>query len=154
MPTNHFEDFEVGDVHEFGAYHVTEDEINEFSQQFDPGIFAVDPETVESSTDNGIASGWHIASMTMRILVDELFADASVLSSPGIDNLRWHTPVRPNDTLSVHSEVVEKTASKSTSDRGLIRFDTTVSNQDDMDVMSMTGSMYFQKRSDANSETR
>lgn len=148
MSIKHFEDFEVGDVHEFGAYHVTEDEINKFSQQFDPGIFAADPETIESSTDNTITSGWHIASMTMRILVEDMFSDAAVLSSPGIDNLRWHAPVQPNDTLSVRSEVVEKTASESTPDRGLVRFDTTVSNQDGTEVMSMIGNMYFQRRSD------
>jgi acyl dehydratase len=47
----------------------------------------------------------------------------------GFDEMRWPTPVRPGDELSVESEVIDVRASKSRPDRGLIKMRTRTLNQ-------------------------
>jgi acyl dehydratase len=105
----HFEDVSVGDTDEFGSYEVDEDEVMSFAEQYDPQSFHVDPEAAaESMFGELVASGWHTAAMTMRMLVDNVLGDEDALGAVGVDELRWPTPVRPGDTLHVETEIVEK----------------------------------------------
>ncbi|ELK51683.1 MaoC family dehydratase [Haloferax volcanii] len=120
-----FEDFAAGDTHEFGAYDVTEAEVLEFAEQYDPQWFHTDPERAESESMYGgvIASGWHTTAMTMRLLVDGFLGDSAALGAKGVDELRWWKPVYPGDTLVVENEVLETTVE--TDSRGLVEIRTT-----------------------------
>jgi acyl dehydratase len=150
MPEVFYEDVAVGDVREFGSYEVTEDEILSFAEQYDPQWFHTDPEAAEESMYGGlIASGWHTASMGMRMLVDEFLGDAASLGAIGVDELRWTAPVRPGDTLSVRTEVLEKRPSESTPDRGVVRTRMTIRNQDGDDVLTMESIVMFGRRETA-----
>ncbi|ELZ99387.1 MaoC family dehydratase [Haloferax sulfurifontis] len=119
-----FEDFAVGDTHEFGEYDVTLSEVLEFAERYDPQWFHTDPERAEAESMYGgvIASGWHTASMTMRLFVDGVLSDAASLGAKGVEELRWWKPVYPGDTLVVESEVLETTVE--TDDRGLVEIRT------------------------------
>lgn len=55
---------------------------------------------MHESFDGVVASGWHTAAMTMRILVDGYLGAANAHGSLGLEKLRWPTPVSPGDTLS------------------------------------------------------
>jgi acyl dehydratase len=104
-----FEDVAVGDSAEFGRHRVTEEAVVDFAERYDPQWFHTDPERAADSTFGGlVASGWHTAAMTMRMLVDEYLDDLATLGAKGVDELRWTRPVRPGDVLSVRTEVVEK----------------------------------------------
>jgi acyl dehydratase len=46
---------------------------------------------------------------------------AASLGSPGIDELRWHLPVRPGDTLTIRATVLRFTRSNSKPDRGIVQ---------------------------------
>ncbi|MFT4889511.1 MAG: acyl dehydratase [Halobacteriales archaeon] len=105
----YFEDVEVGESETFGRYEVTPDEIMDFAKAYDPQPFHVDPEAANESLFGGlVASGWHTAAMTMRMLVDEQFTEEGALGAVGVDELRWPNPVRPGDVLHVEAEVLEK----------------------------------------------
>lgn len=124
------EDYTVGDIHEFGAYEVTEEEILEFANKYDPQYFHVDAEAAKESWFGGlIASGWHTCAITMRMLVDAMEGRAHSLGSPGVDEVRWRKPVRHGDILSVKSEVAELRPSRSRPGVGSLHQDMTVSNQ-------------------------
>ncbi|MEI8183847.1 MAG: MaoC family dehydratase, partial [Desulfomonile sp.] len=98
----YFEDYVPGSVHEFGSIAVEEAEMINFARRFDPQPFHIDPEAAKQSIFGGlIASGWHTASLAMRLLVDHYISHVASLGSPGVDELRWLKPVRPGDTLSV-----------------------------------------------------
>ena len=119
MPT-FFEDLSVGDAASFGRRRVTEAEVVEFAERYDPQWFHTDPERAADSMYGGvIASGWHTASMTMRMLVEGYLGDLATLGAKGIDELRWRRPVRPGDVLSVRTEVLEKIPE--TDERGTVR---------------------------------
>jgi acyl dehydratase len=59
------------------------------------------------------------------------------MGSPGIDELRWLKPVRPGDTLSLRTTVLEVIESRSKPDRGLVRNFCELLNQHGEVVMSI-----------------
>jgi acyl dehydratase len=142
-----FEDFVAGTTYEFGAVRIEEQDILDFARQFDPQPFHADPQAAKKSVYGGlIASGWHTASLMMRLFVDHYLSPASSLGSPGVDELRWLKPVRPGDVLSARISVVETRRSRSKPDRGLVRSFVEVLNQDGEVVMSMKGLNLFRCR--------
>jgi len=139
-----FETFEVGQVQDFGAYKVTESEIVEFAQKYDPQYFHLDPEAAKKSLFGGLcASGWHTCAMTMSMLVAHMDKNGSSLGSPGLDNLRWRRPVYPGDVLSVHMEVLETKPSQSRPEIGVVISKVTVRNQQHVDVMDFISKGIF-----------
>ncbi|MEH6401883.1 MAG: MaoC family dehydratase [Sneathiella sp.] len=137
MTTEYFEDIQIGAVREFGSKIVSKKEIIEFATKFDPQSFHIDEVEAADSIYGGIiASGWHTASMTMRMMVDHMVSSRAGLGSPGWNNLRWYKPVRPGDTLRVRSEVINKKRSVSRPTMGTIFGTIQVFNQDAEMVMS------------------
>jgi acyl dehydratase len=147
----YFEDVEVGEVHEFGEYHVTEDEVVEFGERYDPQPFHVDAEAAEESMFGElVASGWHTASMSMRMLVEgpDGGEERASMGSPGVDELRWHQPVKPGETLSLRTEVLEKRPSESRDDRGYVKSRLETYNGDGELVMSWVATTIYKRRDD------
>jgi len=146
MPDLHFEDFESGQVYELGTRLVTESEIVAFAREWDPQPFHTDPEAAKESVFGGlIASGWQTGAMWMRMYVDTMLGTAA-RGSPGIEELRWLAPVRPDDTLSGRLTVLEVTPSATRPDRGTIRIRGEMVNQDGVVVMTMTSRGHFGRR--------
>jgi acyl dehydratase len=147
----YFEDVEVGEVHEFGEYHLTEDEVVEFGERYDPQPFHVDAEAAEESMFGElVASGWHTASMSMRMLVEgpDGGEERASMGSPGVDELRWHQPVKPGETLSLRTEVLEKRPSESRDDRGYVKSRLKTYNGDGELVMSWVATTIYKRRDD------
>ena len=143
----HFEDFVPGAVAEFGPIEVAEAEVIAFALQYDPQPIHTDRAAAAEGPFNGlIASGWHTASLVMRLLVENYLARDASLASPGIDELRWLWPVRPGDKLRVRATIVEARRSQSKPDRGLVRTKIEALNQDDRVVMSMVAMNLFRCR--------
>ncbi|MGW4519727.1 MaoC family dehydratase [Amycolatopsis sp. NPDC004378] len=118
----YFEDYVPGETHDCGSVEVTEAEILEFARRYDPQSFHVDPAAAAAGPFGGlIASGWHTASLMMRLFADHYLSAVSSLGSPGIDELRWPRPVRPGSVLRLRATVVEARLSRSKPDRGLVR---------------------------------
>ncbi len=116
-----FEDYAVGDVDQFGAYAVTEQEIVEFARRYDPQPFHIDARAAGESIYGGlIASGWMTASVMMRLLVDHYVSRTASMGSPGLDELRWLRPVRAGDVLGVRVTVTAAKRSSSKPDRGVV----------------------------------
>ncbi len=132
----YFEDYATGAVYEYGFATITEPEIIEYAIRFDPQLMHVDVEYAATGPFGGlIASGWHTASMMMRLFAEHYLPKGG-LPSPGIDELRWPRPVRPGDTLRVRVTVLEAIPSRSKPDRGMIRALIEVLNQDSQVVMT------------------
>ena len=145
--TRYFEDFEIGDVYEpDGRYEVTEAEVVEFAEQYDPQPFHLDEGAAEASLFGSLsASGWHTAAMCMRLLVDGVLDEAS-MGARGIDELRWNRPVHPGDTLRIEVEVLDKRPSESRPEMGHVRTALTGYNQDDESVIEWVALGMFRRR--------
>jgi len=135
-----FEDYRVGEVFEFGDELVTEQEIVEFANRYDPQPFHVDPAAATNSSFGGlIASGWMTAGIMMRMLVEHFISREAGMGSPGIDELRWLRPVRPGDRLRIRVTILETRRSSSKPDRGMVLTLDEVLNQDGDVVMTLKG---------------
>ncbi len=146
----YLDDFKPGQIIEVPGRTITEEEIINFASEFDPQPFHTDKEAAKDHMFGGlVASGWHTASIMMRALVDGYISKAASLGSPGIDQLRWHKPVRPGDCLSVRIEVLEVNPSKSKPHLGILRTKTEVHNQDNEVVLSMLGMGMFERHPEA-----
>ncbi len=120
------EDIREGQV--FGAprYEVTSENIKDFAGQWDPQAFHLDEAAADGSFFAGLAaSGWHTAAITMRLLVLGEFTPVNGIVGAGVEELKWHRPVRPGDVLTVRSEVLEVRPMRSKPGFGIVRMRTT-----------------------------
>ncbi|WP_416899001.1 MAG: MaoC family dehydratase [Minwuia sp.] len=141
-----FEDIEIGLSRETPSRTVTEDEMLAFSREFDPQVFHLDPEAAKESVFGGLcASGWHTASLMMRLQMDS-WKSAYSMGSPGFDDLKWLKPLFPGDSIRVRSTCIDKTPSRSKADRGSAVWKTEVVNQKDEVVLSANLIGIYRKR--------
>ena len=143
-----FEDLEVGKETVFGHYDVTREEVLDFARKYDPQPFHLsDEEAAKTHFGRIAASGWHTTAMTMAVIARAVVAeDQAGLGSPGVDELRWLKPVYPGDRLTVRGTIVDKTPSRSKPEIGSFRTQTTVTNQDGVDVMRFTSIVLMRRR--------
>jgi acyl dehydratase len=148
MAHRYFEDFSVGEIIPLGSRTLTRESIIAFAEEFDPQPFHVDPERAKRSAFGGlIASGWHTASIYMRLLVDGMVSKvANSMGSPGIDGIQWLKPVRPGDTLTGRVTILETIPSKSRPDRGTLKTLGELLNQQGEVVMTLRGVGFFGRR--------
>jgi acyl dehydratase len=143
----YFEDFSEGQKLPFGPHTVTRAEIVAFAAEFDPQPFHLDERAAAETMLGGLAaSGWHTCALFMRMLYDGWVNNSASMGSPGVDTLKWLRPVRPGDTLSGRSIVLEMRASKSKPDRGFIKFRHEVVNERGEPVMTLENPVMVQRR--------
>ena len=142
----YWEDFLPGAEYEFGSKTVTREEIVQFATQFDPQDFHLSEEAAADPFGGIIASGWHICSLAMRMICDGFLLNTAGLASPGVENVRWRIPVRPDDTLRVRAKVIESRPSSSRPEIGILRWHWQVLNQHDECVTEIESTGMFRRR--------
>ena len=147
MSIRYAEDFEVGEKFDLGRYHVTREEIVDFAQKYDPFPFHVDEEFASKTVFGGIiSSGWLTSLVWLRLMHKNFLEYESVLGSPGHEEVKWPTPVRPDDQLEGTLEVLEQRVSRSRPDLGFVRYRATLTNQNDETVFDTTSTMIIKPR--------
>jgi acyl dehydratase len=143
-----YEDLVPGWRRTFPPRTMSREDIVRFARQWDPQPFHLDEQVAQRTHFRGlIASGWHTASLTMRIVVDGLMEGSTSMGSPGVDELRWLKPVRPDDPLTLTLEVLEARPSRSKPDRGSVKFGYVLVDGAGDPVMTMTAWVIFARRS-------
>jgi acyl dehydratase len=123
------EDLRVGQRFVSGTHRLDEEQIRAFAEQFDPQPFHLDAEAAKATLFEGlVASGWHTAAITMRLLVESGLPIAGGIIGAGAE-LTWPSPTRPGDVLQVESEVLELRPSRSRPDRGVATVRSETRNQ-------------------------
>jgi acyl dehydratase len=125
----YLEDLEVGRRFTSATHVVDEAQIKAYAAQFDPQPFHLDDTAARGTLFGSLAaSGWHTASITMRLLVESGLPLAGGIIGAG-GEINWPKPTRPGDTLHVVSEIEEVTPSRSRPDRGMVRVRSETRNQ-------------------------
>ena len=115
----YLEDLRVGQRFLSGTHQVDEEQIRAFAEQFDPQPFHLDAEAGKATLFEGlVASGWHTAAVTMRLLVGGGLPIADGIVGAG-GEIAWPNPVRPGAVLHVESEILELRPSRSQPGRGV-----------------------------------
>ena len=127
-PGLHLDELTVGQRFVSGMHAIDASQVIRFASEYDPQPFHLDPAAAESSVFGElVASGWHTAAITMRLLVDGQWIAGGLIGFGGA--IRWPGPTRPGDVLRVHSEVIEITPSRSRPNRGVVTLRSETRNQ-------------------------
>jgi acyl dehydratase len=142
VPELAFEDFTPGRVFDHGPRGLPRDEMISFAAEFDPQPMHLDEAAARQSMLGGLsASGWYLCCILMRMTVDAFVGRSASMGAPGVDEVRWLLPVRPDDELSLRATVLETRASKSRPDMGFVKFEFVLLKGDKPAVMLTTSLM-------------
>jgi acyl dehydratase len=156
-----FEDVAVGQRRELGSFTFTAEAIKSFAVQCDPQRFHLDEEEGRKSLFGGLAaSGWHVGSVCMKLLVadgqrqakEALARGAEIATwgpSPGFRELRWIKPVLAGDTITFASEVTSLRSSESRPAWGILEARNSGTNQRGELVFSILATAFVPRRSQA-----
>ena len=124
----YLDDLAVGAEFNSEKYAVVAEEIREFAKKFDPQPFHLDKEAAEKTWFEGlIASGWHTAAITMRLLVQSVPIADGIIGAGA--EITWPKPTKPGDVLNVVSTIINIAPSKSKPDRGIVTIQSHTLNQ-------------------------
>ena len=153
-----FEDFVDGERRELGSLTFTADDIKRFARQFDPQHFHLSEQAGRNSLFGGLAaSGWHVASVYMKLLVADIQRidretaargeEVAVAGpSPGFRELRWIKPVLAGDTISFAGTIESKRVSESRPEWGIVQIRNSGTNQRGEAVFSFLGIAFVPRR--------
>jgi acyl dehydratase len=156
-----WEDIVVGACVELGRHTFTADGIKKFARRFDPQPFHLDEEAGARSHFGALcASGWHTASLWMRLMVEHERAESDAMRargervatlgpSPGFRELKWLKPVYDGDTITYFTQVLDKRASASRPEWGLISIRNSGVNQKGEEVISFISAAFVERRQKA-----
>jgi acyl dehydratase len=156
-----FEDLVVGQRREVGSFTFTAEDIKRFATQFDPQRFHLDEEAGRNSLFGGLAaSGWHVGSVCMKLLVADGQRQAKEAAargekvavwgpSPGFRELRWIKPVLAGDTIAFASEIESLRSSEKRPEWGILQARNTGTNQRGEPVFSLLATAFVPRRNPA-----
>lgn len=150
MTEKHFhyiEDFKLGQSFSAGPILVTPEAVISFAREFDPQFFHLDPEAAKKSVfGEHVASGWHTAAITMRLLCDASPPMDSGMIGRSVEKMNFPRAVKPGDQLSLKAKILEKRLSNSNPNRGILRIHAVTSNQHGQPVLEMETVVFVPRR--------
>ena len=117
-----FDDLSVGDIFNSISKTITETGIIEFAWKYDPQPFHISKtDALASNFGGAIASRFMTAAISFRLLCHSNGFQTTSLGSDGKDELRWLTPVKPDDMFRVSMEIKDLRLSKSCPQSGIAK---------------------------------
>ena len=142
----YLEDLKVGQRFVSKNYPIEEADIKQFAAQFDPQPFHQDPEAAKNSFFGQlVASGWHTAALTMRMIVEGGPPIAGGSVGAGCE-ISWPRPTLPGSILHAESEVLELKESRSNPTRGMATMRTQTIDQNGNIVQILTAKVVVPRR--------
>lgn len=115
---------------------VSEKEIIDFATLYDPQYFHADADAARASRFGSvIASGIQVMAI-WRVLDHEIAGDIAWICGIAWEDVRWHTALRPGDTVRARSRCLAKRISASDPSRGVVTFEYQLVNQNHERVWS------------------
>ncbi len=136
------DDLHVGQRFAAGPLTVSEEDIISFATAFDPQPFHLDAEAAKATLFKGlVASGWHTAALTMRLLTEGGMPISTGIIGVG-GEIAWPHPVRAGDELRVESEILEINPSRSKPNQAIVTMRSRTRNQNGETVQVLTAKLF------------
>ncbi|MEZ4281111.1 MAG: MaoC/PaaZ C-terminal domain-containing protein [Myxococcota bacterium] len=148
-PMRYFEDIEVGLSIEVGRHVVSKEEIVGFASQWDPQPFHVDEEAARDSVFGGLsASSCHTYSISSLIFSRAAELKTKAAAMMGM-KMKFPTPVRPGDELTLREVCLDKRLSRSRPRYGIVKSRASMVNAAGAEVMVCQSSYLVERREPA-----
>jgi acyl dehydratase len=146
MKGNHLEDFAVGMTFRSHDIDVDVEQIRRFAGEFDPQPFHLDAQAGAASFFGAlVASGWHTAALTMRLLVESNLSIAGGIIGAG-GEIKWPAALRPGDRIHVETEVTATRLLRSRPEMGMISVRSLTVNQTGAVVQELVANLFVPRR--------
>ena len=143
----YLEDFYIGRRFVTEPVTLSEEGILKFANKYDPQPFHIDKNIVENSIYGGlIASGFQTIAVGAGQWLRTGLQEGTGMGGPGLRDIRWLAPVRPEDTLETTVEIANSRESISKPDRGLVWFSYTMRSSNEV-IATFTAIILIKKRS-------
>lgn len=143
----YFEDFEVGaEIEHALSKTIFESDNNFFS------LLTMNHHPVHTNVDYAsknqhgriLVVGTLVFSLAVGMTVPDISGKA--IANLGYEDIKHLNPVFVNDTIYVRTKILDKRASKSKSDRGIVYVETIAANQNGVDVLSFRRHVLVKRR--------
>ena len=140
---------------EIGSFEFSAEDIIKFASQWDPQVFHTDAEKAKNSLLGGLcASGWHTASVWMKLQRKSLAKQKAILESngeiapefgpsPGMKHLKWMKPVYAGDTISYKNKIHSVRISNSKAGWHIMESSVEALNQHNEPVMTFSSAVFL-----------
>ena len=142
----YFEDIRTGDVLTSEPYAIDEDEMVSFARKWDPLPIHVDSEAAKKSPHGGLIGSGEYSMAIKQLLITRMGFGGGVIGSIGYDELRYLRPVRPGDAITLRITCTDTHESRTKPDRGVVKFDVALINQDGRPVVTYRDIVMMAKR--------
>jgi acyl dehydratase len=143
----YLEDFYIGRRFVTEPVTLSEEDILKFANKYDPQPFHIDKNIAENSIYGGlIASGFQTIAVGAGQWLRTGLQEGTGMGGPGLRDIRWLAPVRPEDTLETTVEIANSRESISKPDRGLVWFSYTMRSSNEV-IATFTAIIIIKKRS-------
>jgi len=138
MRDYYFDDLKPGDAFSSPSLVLTEQDVIEFAEKYDPQPFHVDREAAKSSYFGGlVASGFQTAALAWALAQKTGVFRKCSLAGIGIHSVHWRKPVWPGDALTCRFELFKKRILSSRPGQGITVWRFEILNQRDEIVLTM-----------------
>jgi len=141
MSPRYLEDYTAGERIVSQTFRLSRSDLLSFAHVYDAQPIHIDEKFASTSGpfDDIIASGFQTIAIAFKLFIDLGFCGGDVaLGGPGMDSVRWLTPVFPGDTLTNYINVAKIRNSHSKPDRGILSLNHDLKNQNNLTVLTFT----------------
>ena len=147
MTDYYLEDFKLGHSYRSPTHTVTDEKALDFARRYDPQYFHLDPVAARESVFGGLVlGGFQTAAFAWALVLRTGMFDQCAMAGIGLDEVRWHKPVRPGDFLRCDFTLLEARPSKSRAESGIARFRYELKNQRDEIVLTLVMIQLLRRR--------
>lgn len=140
------EDLTLGEIRLSEPYSVTKEEIVSFAKMYDPQPFHLDEAAAKETQFGGlIASGTHILALWRKI-DDKLNHNIQYICGIEYEKVRLLRPLRPGDDIRVQSTISLIRPSRRQTDRGIVKLDYKLLNQQDDVILTLDCTSLVKRR--------
>lgn len=139
-----FEDMEPGLSLTSPSHRIDRSELLEFAKIWDPLPIHIDEQAGVQAFGSLTAPGLFILAVKQRLI--HQLPKMNVIASLGYDDVRFNSPMRPNDTVVLRLEWVASRISVSKPDRGIVTARFILTNQYGERIMSHTDTILVRRR--------
>lgn len=125
----YLEDLQPGQRFISPTHQLDAEQVIAYARQFDPQPFHTDPEAAKQTFFHGlVASGWHTAAISMRLLTESGFSISGGIIGAGVE-ITWPKPTAPDSLLHIECEIKDLRTSRSRPERGIVTVRSETKNQ-------------------------